>query len=150
MASKPTGNPIGRPTKYKPEYAEELIKFFSVEPYREEKLMDKNGGERIQMVPNKFPTLARFACNIGVCKDTLYEWATAKNENGDLLHPEFSVAYKRSKSYQEYILAEGGMNGAFQANFAIFTAKNVIGWRDKMETENQSVIEYKVTGGLPD
>ena len=40
-----------------------------------------------------------------------------------------------AKDFQEAILAEGTMAGAFQANFAIFTAKNVLGWRDKVEQE---------------
>ena len=126
----------GRPSLYKPEYAEDLIKFFDVEPYYEMPILDDKGNTvAMKHIPNKFPTLARFATKVGVTRDTLYEWSTATLEDGSLKHPEFSYAYKRAKDFQEAILAEGTMAGAFQANFAIFTAKNVLGWRDKVEQE---------------
>lgn len=128
-------NPVGRPSLYKEEYAKELIEFFDVEPYEEKLLKDSRGGERVELVPGKFPTLARFAIKLGVSRDTLYEWSTATDDEGNLKHPEFSYAYKRAKDFQESILVEGAMAGAFQANFSIFTAKNVLGWRDKVEQE---------------
>lgn len=129
-------NQVGRPSLYKSEFADDLVKFFDVEAYREMPIYDKEG-EVIGMkpIPNKFPTLARFACKCGVTRDTLYEWSTATNEDGSLKHPEFSYAYKKAKEFQESILVEGAMAGAFQANFSIFTAKNVLGWRDKVEQE---------------
>ena len=79
--------------------------------------------------------MARFACNIGVTRDTLYEWSTAKNDDESLKYPEFSYAYKKAKEYQEANLVEGTLSGAYQQAFAIFTAKNVLGWRDKTEQE---------------
>jgi len=127
--------PVGRPTLYKEEYADDLIKFFDIEPYSEITDKDGKGGERTRLMPNKFPTLARFACNCGVTRDTLYEWATGKDENGELKHPNFSYAYKRAKEYQESLLVEGTMNGAYNAPFAIFSAKNILGWKDKHEQE---------------
>lgn len=127
---------VGRPSVYKEEYIEELIKFFDIPAYTERALKNKDGDEKgIELVPTKFPTLARFASNIGVTRETLHDWATSKTEDGELRYPEFSYAYKRAKEYQEAILVEGAMAGAFQANFSIFTAKNVLGWRDKMEQE---------------
>ena len=121
---------------YKKEYVEELIKFFDVPAYTERPLFDKNGDEKgTEKVPSRFPTLARFAANIGVTRETLHDWATAKKEDGELRYPDFSYSYKRAKEYQEAILVEGAMAGAFQANFSIFTAKNVLGWRDKTEQE---------------
>ena len=126
----------GRPSLFKEEYSQQLIEYFDKEPYERRPLLDKEGNEKgSEVVPAKFPTLARFATMIGVTRDTLYEWSTAKDENGELKHPEFSYAYKRAKEYQEAILVEGTMAGAFQANFSIFTAKNVLGWRDKTEQE---------------
>ena len=126
----------GRPTLFKEEYANQLIEYFDIEPFERRPLLDKEGNEKgLEIVPAKFPTLARFAVSIGVTRDTLYEWATAKNEDGELKHPDFSYAYKKAKEYQEAILVEGAMANAFHANFSIFTAKNVLGWRDKMEQE---------------
>lgn len=130
--------PAGRPTLYKPEYCERIVKFFNVEPFIREEYTDGNGNERTRLVPNRFPTLARFAADLDVDRSTLAEWADKRDENGELVHPEFSRAYKRAKDYQEAFLAEGGLAGAFETPFAIFTAKNVIGWKDKQETTLQN------------
>lgn len=128
--------PVGRPSAFKEEYADQLLEYFNKEAFERKPLLDKEGNEKgSEIVPVKFPTLARFAGIIGVTRDTLYEWATAKNENNSLKHPEFSYAYKKAKEYQEAILVEGALAGAYQANFSIFTAKNVLGWRDKVEQE---------------
>jgi transposase len=128
--------PVGRPTLFREEYAEQLLAYFDKEPFERRPLLDKEGNEKgSEVVPTKFPTLARFATMIGVTRDTLYEWSTATNEDGSLKHSDFSYAYKRAKEYQEAILVEGAMAGAFQSNFSIFTAKNVLGWRDKIDQE---------------
>jgi len=125
----------GRPPKYREEYADELLEFFSAPPTREVIVRDKSGNETTQVLPGFFPTMARFAANIGVCRDTLHDWAHAKNEKGDPRHPKFSDAYKRAKALQEANLVEGTITGAYNSTFAIFTAKNVLGWRDKVEQE---------------
>jgi hypothetical protein len=128
-------NPVGRPSLYKDEYVEQLLKFFDVTPFSLQVVKDAKGNERTEVLAGTFPTLARFATKIGVTRDTLYEWSTATDDEGNLKHPDFSYAYKRAKDFQEAILVEGAMAGAFQANFSIFTAKNVLGWRDKIEQE---------------
>jgi len=115
--------PAGRPTSYDKKFAAQLREFFSVEAYREER--DDKGNPRV--ICNRFPTLARFACNIGVHRETLLEWAEK--------HPEFSDAYRFAKAAQESILAEGALAGAYHGSFAIFTAKNVLGWRDQTALE---------------
>jgi hypothetical protein len=128
--------PVGRPTVFQEEYTEQLLAYFDKEPFERRPLLDKEGNEKgSEIVPNKFPTLARFATMIGVTRETLHDWATSKNADESLRHPNFSYAYKRAKEYQEAILVEGAMAGAFQANFSIFTAKNVLGWRDKIDQE---------------
>ena len=140
---------LGRPSLYRDEYADNLIEFFSVQAYREFPLLNDKG-EVIGMknVPNKFPTLARFATISGVSRDTLYEWSTATLDDGNLKHPDFSYAYKRAKEFQEAILVEGAMAGAFQANFSIFTAKNVLGWRDKIDQEITGADGASLLAGL--
>lgn len=122
---------VGRPTLYKSEYCEKLIEFFDKEPYSE-KLLKKvtKQGDVIEIptnVPSDFPTLAGFAIELGVSRDTLQEWAK--------VHPEFSVAYKRAKDFQERYLTVNGIKGLIQPAFSIFTAKNVIDWRDRSEIE---------------
>ena len=125
----------GRPPKYRDEFADQLVEYFNSPPTREVTVKDKNGNETTQVLPGVFPTLARFAANIGVCRDTLHDWATAKNPDGTQKNPAFSDAYKRAKALQEANLVEGTMAGAYNSTFAIFTAKNVLGWRDKIEQE---------------
>lgn len=137
--------PAGRPPLYKPEYCERIVKFFDIDPFIRETYTDGNGAERTRLVPNRFPTLARFAAELDVDRSTLAEWASKTNENGELVYPEFSRAYKRAKDYQEAFLAEGGIAGAFETPFAIFTAKNVIGWKDKQEVDNT----HSAPGGGP-
>lgn len=141
--------PAGRPTLYRPEYCEQLIAMFSVEAFTTESYTNGNGEERTRTVPCKFPTLARFAANINVDRDTLKEWANKIDESGTLVHPEFSAAYKKAKDLQEALLVEGGLAGAYETPFAIFTAKNVIGWKDKQDMEHTGKdggpIEHKTT-----
>ena len=141
--------PADRPTLYRPEYCERLIAMFNVEAFTNESYTNGNGEEKTRVVPCKFPTLARFAANIDVDRDTLKEWANKTDESGALVHPEFSAAYKKAKDLQEAILVEGGLAGAYETPFAIFTAKNVIGWKDKQDVEhtgpNGGPIEHTTT-----
>ena len=127
--------PVGRPTSYKYEYVDQLIEFFDTSVYTIKTTYDKEGNEKVEKVLNPFPTLARFATKLGVTRETLHDWATLKDANGELRYPEFAYAYKRAKDYQEALLVEGAIGGMYQANFSIFTAKNVLGWRDKTEQE---------------
>jgi DNA-packaging protein gp3 len=129
-------NPKGRPSLYKPEYCEQLIEYFNIPAYERLEVTDNTGQvKEIKAIPNVFPTLARFACNIGVTRETLHDWATSTNEDKSLRYPNFSYAYKKAKEYQEANLVEGAIAGAYAQAFAIFTAKNVLGWKDKTEQE---------------
>lgn len=133
---KVAARPVGRPTVYQDEFPAMMIEYFSQAPTREVVNRDAKGNEHTQVLPGVFPTLARFATNIGVTKHTLHDWATAKNiHTGELKHPEFSDAYKKAKDLQEANLIEGTIGNAYNSTFAIFTAKNVLGWRDKIEQE---------------
>lgn len=98
----------GQPTKYRPEHPQQLLDYFT-EKYE--------AGE--------FPTLAAFAITLNVAKDTILEWSK--------VHEEFSVAYKRASDFQEAALVNGTLDGKFQQAFAIFTAKNVLHWRDQID-----------------
>lgn len=114
---------MARPTVYDPKFCEMLLKHFSVKPYR--KLKRK-------LEANDFPTLAGFAIKIGVHRETLLEWAKA--------HEEFSDAYKMAKEYQENFLVINGLKGLINTNFGIFTAVNVLGFRNKPKDEVDVVV----------
>lgn len=96
-------------------------------------------GVRKQVITNTFPTLSRFASKIGVTRDTLYEWAHGRNTDGTPKHPDFSYAYARAKDLQDALLTEGGMMGVYEPRFASLAAKNVIGWKDQVETTGEVV-----------
>ena len=142
----------GRPTKYTEDLPERLIEFFDVEAFTAE----ATDSGKVAMKPARFPTMARFAARVGVSRNTIHRWATEADDAGNPLKPEFCDAYKKALDLQEAILVEGGMAGAFQPSFAIFTAKNVLGWRDRQEIEHTndplSRLLEKVDGktrGLP-
>ena len=120
---------MARPTKYKPEYCDRIVKFFSVTPWKEVPytITYKNGTmkEGTERWPNEIPTFHAFAKSIDVNEDTVVEWAKK--------HEEFSAAYKRAKELQKWFLIENGLNSLYNSTFAIFTAKNITDMRDRQE-----------------
>ena len=138
----------GRKTKYKPEYCDEMMKYFDIEPLFETPvdIYDKKGNlklSKVAFVPNNLPTFAGFAVQIGVSVDTLNEWQTARYPEdykdkkliGKLKHPEFSEATRRAKACQEKILVTNALRNNYNSSFAIFFTKNCLGWKDKTETD---------------
>lgn len=135
---------VGRPTEYDKKYAQELHDYFKVEPYKKKfrEEFDEKKGEIIkietgEVEANDIPTLAGFAIKIGVHRDTLHEWANK--------HDEFSDAYKMAKEYQEHFLTTNGLKGLISTAFGIFTAKNILGWRDRQEHEHKGANGETIT-----
>jgi hypothetical protein len=121
---KPTRKQItmrGKPSIYDPKYCKEIIQFFeNKEPYREVEV----AGGRIQIVPEKLPSLARFASNIGTIQQVLWQWATERDENGEIIRPDFAEAYAIAKGIQESIIVEGSMAGAYNPVISQLLLKN--------------------------
>lgn len=122
----------GRPTKYKPEYCQEIIDYFNIETTRKVKTEYKNKKgetwEKEELAAEQLRFLSGFARKIGVCHDTLCEWCK--------VHPAFSEAYKKAKALQKEHLITCGLLGLFPAAAFIFTAKNIAGMRDKQEVSH--------------
>lgn len=122
----------GRPTKYKKEYAEILLKYFKKEPVKDETIerVTKDGKKvKIkQKTAVDFPTIAGFCASIGIHKDTLHEWIKK--------FPEFSDAYNTAKNYQENILVVNALKSFYNPAFSAFFAKNNLGYADKQEAQN--------------
>lgn len=130
--AKKTRKPMGRPPKYKPEYCAAIVSYFDVEPYREREVVTinkKTGDETItyEDVANDLPTLAGFARQINVCRDTLDEWQKQ--------YPDFSDAVKRAKAIQEDIAVTNTMKSLYNSTFSIFFAKNNLGYKDRTEAD---------------
>jgi hypothetical protein len=119
----------GQPTKYKPEYCQQLIDYFSIEPLeiiREQEIVGTEGGKYVsRRLPQRFPWFEGFARKIGVHRNTLKNWC---NE-----HPEFAEAYDTAKDLQREFIVDVALSGAAPPSFAIFTMKNVCGWRDERD-----------------
>lgn len=122
--SKDKPNLGGRPSLYKPEYIEKMLDFFR----RDYTMVVDNKREACN-----FPSIARFAVNIGVNKSTIYEWADK--------HPQFSVALKKCKEMQEDIIVNNSLKGSYNANFAQFLLKNNFAYKDKHEVEQKTEIK---------
>jgi len=136
-------HPGGRPTKYKPEYCQQIIEFFDVEPYRTiiETRTYKDGSvrESEKDIANDLPFFEKFAHDIGVTVETLQEWKR--------VHPEFSLAYKKAKKMQERNWKACSLRGLYNPAFTIFMGKNVYGWTDRQALEvNAKGIEDVLRG----
>jgi hypothetical protein len=124
----------GRPSDYKPEYAQELIDYFSIPPYVETTKTVVSNGQQFEVPEpqaNDTPTFAGFASQIGSHRESLLNWTKE--------HPEFFDAYKRAKELQENFIVVNGTKGLINTAFGIFVAKNVCGYRDRQPDEAVNV-----------
>lgn len=136
----------GRPSSYRPEYAQMLIEYFS-RPAWDITRPDGTVEE------GYFPTLAGFCWEIGVTKITVRQWAEAKDLDDTPLYPEFASAYNQVKERQEQIFSVGYMRGKyFNPAIGALIAKNIMDWRDKQEVAQtvQATVDQtvNVTSGL--
>lgn len=146
-------NPLGRPPKYRPEYAQQLIDFFENAPLDEYEDREVDGVmTRVLVRKGFFPTLARFAVSCGVCQITLRNWAEAKDmDDVTPLYPEFFTAYRQAQAMQEVVLAEGYTSGQWaNASFGALIAKNLTTWKDKQELEQnvKADVKQEVSGSI--
>jgi len=104
MSEEKSSKPEGRPSKYKPEYCQQLIEFFTVT------------GDAPDC-----PMFIDFAMKIDVCDDTLTNW---KNE-----YPEFFAAYRRARKLQESTIARNALKNKYNASFSQFMLTCNHDWR---------------------
>lgn len=121
----------GRPSKYRPEFCQEIINFFDVEHTTMKTFQSfRKDGSVVTItreVANQLPTFERFAVNCGVHTDTLVEWTK--------VHEEFSVAYKTAKHLQKEMLNDLALRGFYNPTYTQFVAKNITDMKDKTEQE---------------
>lgn len=107
--AKPAKRPVGRPSMYRPEYCEVAIE------------VGKRGGG-----PNDI------ACEIGVLRENLYDWAK--------VHPEFSTALKQAKQHEQKWWENKGIEGLGADKF------NAMVWKVSMQARfRDDYTERKVT-----
>ena len=141
----PEKRKVGRPSKYKEEYCQMMIDYFSVEPteMRLDTEVVESGeiGDHAEVIRKKsttkekgvqFPTFVRFALKIGVTDNTLQHWCKD--------NPEFLRAYDSCRELQEDCWKINSLNGTYNPTFAQFLGKNVYGYKDRTEVDQNVVI----------
>lgn len=136
--------PAGRPTKYKKQYCEEIIRFFDVPQTKIQKVTQITASgvtEFNKEVPENLPTIIGFARKIGVLSETLKEWADK--------YEEFSVSYRKALELEKEFLIQNGLKGFYQPNIFQFIASNLTDMRNKETKEHTGAdggpVETKIT-----
>lgn len=137
---------MGRPTKYKSEYCDKLIKFFDAKPYKDVRIRRRSKGGRFtysqsHRVGEPLPTLRAFAKSIKVGVSTVYDWLDKDHAS---FHQEFSDAFTRAREIRKDVLIEGGLLGVYNPLFAKFTAINLTDMRDTKEVKQSGEVTHRV------
>lgn len=145
---------VGRPTKYKFEYCQELVNFFDVEPYEDIELphytkdgkKDENGKRIISWIdfkrmPRKLPTLRDFAKSINVSIRVVYDWL---NEKSNVFQPEFLHAFTQAKDIRKDFLIQNGLQGLYPPLSFKFVAINLTDMTDRQELTGKDGESFKL------
>jgi hypothetical protein len=135
------GNNGGAPSLYDIKYCEQIVEYFDKPAitYIVKKEFDRNGDVKSEtQIPQgvEFPTFQGFANKIDVNMSTLTEWRD--------VHIEFSKAYARAKDIQERILVINSLNNQYNSQFAQFFAKNCLGYKDKVEVDQNITGDFAI------
>jgi hypothetical protein len=118
--------------EWTPEINDDLIAFFSIEPYREVETITtgKNDYKKIEikLIPNKVPFFGAFERKHDLTPSTLSRWAG--NKDVEIKMPGFLGAYTRAKELQKEFLVNNGLAGLYPPASFVFTAKNITDMRD--------------------
>lgn len=144
----------GQPTKYRKEYAEDIVTYFSKDVV--EKIENTTEGlgksawkkTEVRYEATFFPTIELYAAKIGVDDTTLINWAeirypddySVKALRGKRRHPEFFAAYTRAKAIQKGLVIQYGMIGKLDSRFATFFANANLGMTTKAENEEHVTV----------
>lgn len=142
----------GRPTKFKPEFISTMLNFFGGEPYEIKEIITEGTGKNpwkkieYKIFPNKLPTLVNFARSIDVSYHTVLDWVKPGNEKK---YPNFLDTFNACKARQKDFLMQNGLNAAYNAAFAKFTAINITDMRDEVTVHTpESTDNVKIKGDI--
>lgn len=108
--------------RYQPEFCEKLLAFFDIPPFRITEITKKDGSVSLIETAAELPTFAAFAKQIGTTCEVLKMW--------EKKHAAFREAALKARDLQSNILIQNSLRGNYSASFAMFTAKNLLGWKD--------------------
>ena len=115
--------------EYRPEFCARLLAFFDVPPFKVTEVQKKDGSITLLETASELPTFAAFARSLGVTQSTLMAW--------EAKHADFAEAAKKARDLQGDILIQNSLRGNYSASFAVFTAKNILGWSDGKDEPKQ-------------
>jgi hypothetical protein len=113
--------------RYRTQFCEDLIRFFNIPPFSVTEVVKKDGSISLVETPAQLPTFAAFAHKTGVSVSVLKMWEED--------HADFKQAADRARDLQGDILLQNSLRGNYSASFAVFAAKNLLGWSDGKEKE---------------
>ena len=108
--------------RYHPEFCEKLLAFFDIPAFHVTEVTKRDGSVSLVETAAELPTFAAFAKQLGTTCEVLKSWETK--------HPAFREAAQKARDLQSNILIQNSLRGNYSASFAVFTAKNLLGWRD--------------------
>ncbi len=117
--------PAGKSLRYQPEFCGRLLEFFDVPPFTVTEVTKRDGSISLVETAAQLPTFAAFAKMLGTTCDVLESW--------EKKHPAFRAAAQKARDLQGNILIQNSLRGNYSASFAVFTAKNLLGWKDGKE-----------------
>jgi len=96
----------GRPTLYKPDMPARLRGY-------------------IRDCPDKLPSIPGFALTVGVCQNTIRNWATK--------HSQFMAAYKELATAQHYVLLNKGVTGEYNSTITKLILSSNHGYKERLD-----------------
>lgn len=155
MDSQTHGQGRGRPSKYKEEYAENILAYFNeyLQNPSEQRIVEKTtkyfpdgtvkeSFEKYKAASRGVPTVFGWCLKYKINYRQAFRWSGERvgepPEKGEpdkrpFKYPDFSRAYRLVEHFQKEFILRAGMSGDAPSNFAMFAAKNMIGWRDATE-----------------
>lgn len=134
----PKRRKIGRPTKYRPEFPQQLLDFIKRGGSTIVRPMIVSGGQQqgseivdhpIGQLPARFEGFCR---SIDISEQTFDRWQET--------YPLFREAYQKSKVIQREQILQGMTSGVYQVAGAIFDLKNNHGYRDRHDFQTDVTI----------
>jgi len=135
---------MSRGTDYRPEFCDDIRAYFDVEGGKDiENYTDKN---HLQLLRRGacLPTMEGFGRTIGVTRMTIWRWANQKDDDGEIIHPDFAEAYQYALDCQRDILIQNGLKGGYAPGFAIFLASTLLKMKDEEAKPLSEAVEFEV------
>ena len=116
---------------YQPEFCQELLAFFNGSAFTVTEVQKRDGSISLLETACELPTFAAFAKKIGVTCAELRAWEEE--------YPAFKYACRQARDRQANILIQNSLRGNYASSFAVFTAKNLLGWKEGKDASGAAV-----------